>query len=323
MTHMRNNNDSSVIHLHDFYEVSYQGGSSYDNNPLSKIRNALVSAYTAKWKIPHSVLFLLSDKAMIKDNMIIQDGPNKIIKWLFDEFKRIIFHRRQQLPSKALPNFATRMFVVGFLPVKGAKEQLKRDKFNITLQNIAKEKDVNFLLCNSINFNDQSSYDGQGSITTNGMMKFWKEISEAVNVIDTRGYAAYQDLVKLALAQKELIRDTQLFNRHTTTLVGTHQPSFSFADQNLVITSRFGNNPDAPSRSVITHTGRRETSHRDEVNTNFHRIDDSITSILEGEDWYNQAHRRQQANNDTTFRSNHNRRGFWRRKNSWNKNRQF
>lgn len=303
MTNLRNRNEDMLIHMHDFYEVSYQGRSIYDSNPLSKFRNALVAACMAKWKKPHSILIVFGGKSMLKDNYVIQDGPWRIINWIIDEMKRVLFHRRQQMPAKALPNFSTRLFVTGLLPVNNHREQLKRDKFNITLQDIAAEKGLKLILCNSITPGDKTCFDVQGNVTLTGFNKFWKEVSEAVNIIDTKGYKSYQQMLKLSLQQKH-DKAQDVSRNHSESMV------FGFADQNLQITSRFGGNPDETFRSVSQTESNLHLRGNDQNGNNFHRIDDTITNILEGEQWYKPTEDRSitvrgPVNNDIT----NNRRG--------------
>lgn len=331
MTYLKNNNEGGPkIHLHDFYDVSYQGGSTYDTNPLSKFRNAVATILSSKWKIPHSVLLVFGGKTFLKDSMIVQDGPNKIISWLLDETKRMIFHRRQQMPAKALPNFATRIFIVGLLPVNNSREQLKRDKFNVVLQEVTKNKEAKFILVNTVKPTDELCYNAQGQLTPIGFSKFWKEISEAVNLIDMKGYSSYLNLIKMSMTQKYdgAYNGSEKNTKNDFKNLDNkeHDSNFAFADQRLIITSQFGGNPDETVRSV--HAGGNRISVNSNTNPNqgatFHRIDDTITDILQGENWYHNSQPRQRGGWNN--RAHHNRKGYWKRRgsnNAWNNDRHY
>lgn len=332
MTNMRNNPETGPLHLHDFYEVAYHGGTSYDSNCLSKLRNAFVNAMVSKTRMPHTVIILFGDSTFTKDFMIVQEGVNTMINWIFTEVNRIIFHRKQQLPVKALPSYQTRVLAIGLLPTSNPRKQRKRDIFNDALAEISCAKGIKMLLCNAVQPNDPTSFDQRGIITSAGFTKFWKEISEAINIIDSRGYAAYKQLIQLS------------FSKGTAPVEENLPFPYNYNDHSLIITSN--------ARNTVSGNRAVHIASRPGTGNNFHRIQDDIDYQSESvaQPWFrSQTHPRRMdshfnsteaedqgnqlpshvdiSNRPTVFRGNnrgrhsHNGRGYWRRKhNKWGKN---
>lgn len=330
MSNMKNNSEGgALIHLHDFYDVSYHGGSQYENNCLLKLRNALLSAFTTKDKIPHTIIIMFGDGTFTRDFMMIEDGNEKMLNWIFTEVTRMVFHRKQQLPNRAIPSFNTRLMTVGLLPVSNERKQLKRGKFNTALINVAAAKGVKFIFSNAVLPTDHSSFDMRGNITGAGLAKYWKEISEAVNIIDSKGYNSYKQLIQIALKETTTHRDDVVLPY-----------PYNYEDHSLIITSAMGNDGRVRARNV------QPVINQQRVRQQFHRINDQLDDV-EGNfsPWYQRPITSSQIQQSTAAQSgippqidatefqhnfgyrggrrgnSHNGRGYWRRKRTqWMKN---
>ena len=164
------------------------------NNPniLARVRNSLVHALNKCSMLPKIIILVLEDdliKGMKASDATPVSEYSRWIKWLINEFRKIIDTMKDFLPANAKrdehPQF------IWIIPTRHCnyRNNVPRKKLGTSIENTAKcvEKNISLRLVQKWDFNDTNIFlKDEQRFTTNGICDFWTSVDKSIEYYETK-----------------------------------------------------------------------------------------------------------------------------------------
>ena len=184
--------DGKIGYIRAHYDVTgycQSASRALNENILSRIRNALVTAINSELLFPKAIIMVLENdilNAADHYNPGISLICSKVLDWLANQIHRIVITHKEKLPSKAC-KFKYPKILWFPLPTHQNLNNINeaRGKFNAALRHSCSlHRKMELLPLNGWAVNDTSLTSKNGKYTSRGFATFWQIVNEAFQLWD-------------------------------------------------------------------------------------------------------------------------------------------
>ena len=178
----------------NFQVIVQASTESKSNNPnlLARLRNSLVHAINKCNQLPKLIVIVLEDdiiRSMNLDELSMTAVFGRLIKWLANEYRKIIDTIKDLIPTNAKQEGFPKFIWVNPTRHINYTNNVARKKFGVCLENVVKTLDnhVALRLVHKWDFNDSNIFlkeEQRFSIT--GICDFWSSVDKTIEYFETK-----------------------------------------------------------------------------------------------------------------------------------------